>query len=155
MVRRSSQRRACSTWGEAVEATPVGILHGLYWLVANLADEEPVLLAVDDAHWADEPSLRFLAYLARRVESLPIALVIGARGDHDPAGSSAERGAAPERVALQLLRASPAGDAQVVSDLRLAAEHARARGAPAIAVVVLQRALAEPPDPALRGELLL
>ena len=64
---------------EALEATPVGILHGLYWLVANLAEDAPVLLVVDDAHWADEPSLRFLAYVARRVESLPVALLIAAR----------------------------------------------------------------------------
>ena len=321
---------------EALEATPVGILHGLYWLVATLADEAPVLLVVDDAHWADEPSLRFLAYLVRRVESLSVAVVIGSRGEQeasegsiaamaeiraDPAmgrveppplevsgvervlrdldagpvdeefaracqhatggnpflldelvralrgggvpltaagaarvtevtpptvtravaatlarlGPSAAalartaavlgdgvalelaaelgevpvaeaasvaaelvssgvlddaaalsfrhpilagavraglsaperaaaharaavllraRGAAPERVALQLLHASAAGDQDVVGDLRLAAEHARERGAPEIAVAVLQRALAEPPDSILRGELL-
>ena len=42
-------------------------LHALYWLVAGLADERPLLLLVDDAQWADEPSLRFLAFLARRV----------------------------------------------------------------------------------------
>ncbi|HEV2774552.1 MAG TPA: AAA family ATPase, partial [Solirubrobacteraceae bacterium] len=321
---------------QTVEATSIGLLHGLYWLVANLADEAPLLLVVDDAHWSDEPSLRFLAYLARRVNSLPIALVIAARHDQDqesvagsvlveimadPAGARVEpsalaladverllreleggpvdkafarachdatggnpfligalvqalradgvpfsaagagrvtdisppsvaravaadlarlgspatalaraavtlgdgvavelaaqlaevsveqaaaamaglvrsgllddatvlrfrhpliasavraglpaheraaaharaagllraRGAAPERVALQLLHAPAAGDPAVVSDLRLAAEHARERGAPASAVVLLQRALLEPPDTALRGELL-
>ena len=47
---------------------PVGgslfaVLHGLYWLVANLAASRPLLILVDDAHWADEPSLRWLAYL--------------------------------------------------------------------------------------------
>lgn len=60
---------------------PVGVLHGLYWLSANLADRAPLLVVVDDAHWADEPSLRFLAYLARRVESLRVALVIATRSD--------------------------------------------------------------------------
>ena len=54
-------------------------LHGLYWLVANLAAERPLLLAVDDAQWVDEPSLRFLAYLARRARELPVALVLAAR----------------------------------------------------------------------------
>jgi predicted ATPase len=34
-------------------------LHGLYWLTANLAGERPLLLTVDDAHWADAASLRF------------------------------------------------------------------------------------------------
>jgi hypothetical protein len=41
------------------------VVHGLYWLAANLAAQRPLLIAVDDAHWADEPSLRWLAYLAR------------------------------------------------------------------------------------------
>jgi DNA-binding CsgD family transcriptional regulator len=56
-------------------------LHGLYWLTVTLADEAPLLLAVDDAHWADEPSLRALAYLARRVEELPVAMLLAARSD--------------------------------------------------------------------------
>ena len=34
--------------------TGFAILHGLYWLTVNLADHAPLLLAVDDAHWADE-----------------------------------------------------------------------------------------------------
>ena len=52
-------------------------LHGLYWLVANLSERRPLLLAVDDAHWADAASLRFLQYLARRVADLPVLLAIG------------------------------------------------------------------------------
>src|SRR4051812_9500171 len=38
------------------------LLHGLYWLTANLADDAPLLLAVDDAHWADAGSLGFLQF---------------------------------------------------------------------------------------------
>jgi DNA-binding CsgD family transcriptional regulator len=56
--------------------TSYTVLHGLYWLCANLAQREPLVLSVDDAHWADAPSLRFLAYLARRIDELPIALVV-------------------------------------------------------------------------------
>ena len=55
------------------------LLHGLYWLTANLAELSPLLLVVDDAHWADGPSLRFLDVLARRLEDLPVALVVAAR----------------------------------------------------------------------------
>ena len=55
------------------------VLHGLYWLVANLTASRPLLIAVDDAHWADEPSLRWLAYLAPRLEGLPAGLLVAWR----------------------------------------------------------------------------
>ncbi len=61
------------------DSVSFGVLHGLYWLVANLAEEAPLLFVVDDAHWADEPSLRFLAHLARRVDSVSTALLVAAR----------------------------------------------------------------------------
>src|SRR5262249_61282801 len=55
------------------------ILHGLYWLCANLGRRGPLLLCIDDVHWADQASLRFLHYLGRRVEELPVAVVAAAR----------------------------------------------------------------------------
>ena len=55
------------------------ILHGLYWLGANLATTGPLCMVVDDAHWADAPSLRYLAFLLTRLEELPIALVLATR----------------------------------------------------------------------------
>jgi DNA-binding NarL/FixJ family response regulator len=58
-------------------------MHGLYWLVANLAARQPLVLAVDDAHWADAPSLRWLAHLAARVEHLPVALLLAVRDGPD------------------------------------------------------------------------
>jgi hypothetical protein len=60
------------------------VLHGLYWLVANLAASRPLLIAVDDAHWADAPSLRWLAYLAPRLEGLAAGLLVTFRRS-DPA----------------------------------------------------------------------
>ena len=51
------------------------ILHGLFWLTANLSERQPLLLAVDDLQWADGPSLRWLAYLVRRLEGLPVLVV--------------------------------------------------------------------------------
>jgi DNA-binding CsgD family transcriptional regulator len=57
----------------------VAVLHGLYWLVADLADSGPLALFVDDAHWLDRASARFLVYLARRIESLPVLLVVAVR----------------------------------------------------------------------------
>jgi DNA-binding CsgD family transcriptional regulator len=55
------------------------VVHGLYWLCANLAEQRPLLLTVDDAHWCDEASLRFLSHLSRRIDGLPVLLVLAAR----------------------------------------------------------------------------
>jgi DNA-binding CsgD family transcriptional regulator len=55
------------------------MLHGLYWLAANFALRKPTLLVVDDLHWADEPSLQWLLYLARRIEGLPLLLLVATR----------------------------------------------------------------------------
>lgn len=52
------------------------VLHGVYRLAATLARSSGLLIAVDDAHWADAASLRWLAYLALRVQRLPISLVL-------------------------------------------------------------------------------
>jgi DNA-binding CsgD family transcriptional regulator len=63
----------------------IGTLHGLYWLTADLAESAPLLVAVDDAHWGDLPSLRYLAYIAERVADLPVLLAVTIRrGEHDP-----------------------------------------------------------------------
>jgi DNA-binding CsgD family transcriptional regulator len=54
-------------------------LHGLYWVTANLATGRPLLLAIDDLHWCDRASLRFLAYLVRRLEGLPVLVAASMR----------------------------------------------------------------------------
>ena len=66
--------------------TPYAALHGLYWLTANLAAQNPIVLAVDDAHWSDEPSLRFLAYLIKRIDSVPVLALITSRPGEPGAG---------------------------------------------------------------------
>ncbi|GAA4262608.1 BTAD domain-containing putative transcriptional regulator [Dactylosporangium darangshiense] len=50
-------------------------LHGLYWLTANAASAGPLAIVVDDLQWCDTGSLRFLAYLVRRLEGLPVLVV--------------------------------------------------------------------------------
>jgi hypothetical protein len=53
--------------------------HGLYWLCFNLAGNRPLLIAVDDAHLADAPSLRFVSFLTARLEGLPAAVLLALR----------------------------------------------------------------------------
>ncbi|MCI0633900.1 MAG: AAA family ATPase [Actinobacteria bacterium] len=63
-------------------------LHGLFWLTLNLSSERTLLLAVDDLHWCDSASLRFLAYLARRLEDLPVVLLASLRSSEPEADRS-------------------------------------------------------------------
>ena len=60
-------------------ASTEALLHGLYWLLANVAERRPLVLAIDDAHWADAPSIAALAFLTRRVEQLAVALIVSTR----------------------------------------------------------------------------
>ena len=46
-----------------------------------------MLLSIDDVHWADQASLRFIHYLARRLGELPIAIVAAARPTESREGS--------------------------------------------------------------------
>lgn len=55
------------------------MLHGLYWLVVNFCSGRPLVLAVDDVHWADRASLRFLAFMLPRLKELPLALIVALR----------------------------------------------------------------------------
>jgi class 3 adenylate cyclase/DNA-binding CsgD family transcriptional regulator/tetratricopeptide (TPR) repeat protein len=57
----------------------LAMLHGLFWLTANLTGRRPALLAIDDLHWCDPSSLRWLAYLLPRLEGLSLLLVVALR----------------------------------------------------------------------------
>jgi DNA-binding CsgD family transcriptional regulator len=89
------------------------ILHGLYWLAANVAFQQPTLLAIDDLHWADTPSLRWLLYLTRRLDGVPLLVAAGTRPPeaegHDPA-LVAELVADPETATI---RPDPLGQASI------------------------------------------
>ncbi|MGH3030344.1 MAG: ATP-binding protein [Gaiellaceae bacterium] len=80
--------------------------HGLYWLTANLAERQPLLVLVDDAHWADSASLVFLNYLARRLEGLRVLVLLALRwGEAGPAQQLLE--SLLELPHAELLRPSP------------------------------------------------
>jgi DNA-binding CsgD family transcriptional regulator len=76
-------------------------LHGLYWVCSNLAERAPLLLAVDDAQWSDAASLGWLAFLARRIEGVPLAIVVTVRSGEPGAGAEPLR-ALRERMSLKL-----------------------------------------------------
>ena len=62
----------------------LSMLHGLYWLLNNLADVGPVALFVDDLHWSDAESLRFLNYLTPRLDGLCVVVLASTRRGEKP-----------------------------------------------------------------------
>jgi tetratricopeptide (TPR) repeat protein len=92
------------------------VLHGLYWLTVNLAGDRPLVLAVDDVQWCDSASLRYLAYLVRRLEGLPVLVVATLRtGErHDDEDLLAELALDPATVAIRPGPLSPEGTEELV-----------------------------------------
>ena len=100
-----------------IESRPAeSTLYGLFWLVANLASEDALVLVVDDAHWSDTASLRFVRYLAQRLAGLPVLVALGARANEPGGQAEMITGLAADlslpRLAPALL--SPEGTAAVV-----------------------------------------
>jgi DNA-binding CsgD family transcriptional regulator/tetratricopeptide (TPR) repeat protein len=67
------------------------VAHGFYWLCSNLTDDGPVVVSVDDAHWADVPSLRVLSHVARRLDDLAVLMVVTTRPPRAEAADYAQR----------------------------------------------------------------
>jgi DNA-binding CsgD family transcriptional regulator len=118
VARVSDAERARLLGGAAALATPLfapagaplrplaadsslSMLYGLYWLLNNLAEHGPVALSVDDLHWCDAESLRFLTYLAPRLDGLPVAVLASARSGEGDAGDLARLVASPEATVVR------------------------------------------------------
>ncbi|HET7589078.1 MAG TPA: AAA family ATPase [Solirubrobacterales bacterium] len=104
---------AAAPLGIVDEPASAGALHGLYWLTAELAERTPLLLSVDDAHWADEPSLRYLAYLAERIADLPVLLLVGVRTGEAEAVPLRALAAAAATRSVELRELSPGASAEL------------------------------------------
>jgi DNA-binding CsgD family transcriptional regulator len=96
--------------------------HGLYWLASNLSADSPLALIVDDLQWGDAPSARTLAFIARRLEGQPLALIVATR-PLDPA-QTPEAAAVVADPAAELLPLSPLTEAAIgaIVAVRLADE---------------------------------
>ena len=82
---------------------------GLLSLLAEYAEQGPVLCPIDDAQWLHRPSAEALLFAARRLEAEPIAIVIAAReGDprrfEAPGLAELELGGIADVEATELLR---------------------------------------------------
>lgn len=103
---------------ETMSGGPFGVLYGLFWLTANIAADGPLCLSIDDLQWCDRASLRFIAYLERRLEGLPVLVATAARLDDLDADSRLVLDVAhdPAAVAIRLSELSEAGAVAMVRD---------------------------------------
>ncbi|HEY0700280.1 MAG TPA: ATP-binding protein, partial [Micromonospora sp.] len=76
-----SQIRTTENGPDPVAPVPIRIMHGLYEVLHDIARQTPVLVTVDDTHWADSASLQCLLYLVRRLRSARLVVVF-AESEH-------------------------------------------------------------------------
>ncbi|MGE4121248.1 MAG: AAA family ATPase [Solirubrobacterales bacterium] len=92
-------------------------LYGLFWMLAGLAEKGPVVLAVDDTHWADSASLRFFRYLGQRLDAMPILLALAARPNEPGVQAEMLRGLAAD-LDIPTLRPAPLSEAGTAALVR-------------------------------------
>ena len=80
-----------SLLAEPDSQSSLAMLHGLFWLTANLAERRPTVLAIDDLHWCDRASLGWLTYVLPRLEGLSLLIVVGLR-PAEPGADNAQLG---------------------------------------------------------------
>jgi DNA-binding CsgD family transcriptional regulator len=95
---------------------PFAARHALYWLTANLASLRPVVLVVDDCHWADAASLGVLAHIAHRLEGIPVALIVAMRSEESFPALDALRREGEEQGALHQVQ--PLGEEAAATIVR-------------------------------------
>lgn len=112
----ASARHLFDGWTPGATDSLHPLLNGLYWLLVDLLRQAgtPTLIMVDDTQWADVPSLRFLGFLARRLDSLAVTLVVASRMADRDDGLLDDLLSAANPALLQPGTLSPAAVAELV-----------------------------------------
>lgn len=115
-----------SQWLERLPSTrgegpPVRLLDLLHQTITELAELRPVLLVIEDLHWADRSTRDLVAYLVAILTSEPVLVVATFRNDTpgaapDLAVALAELRRHPKVTALELLPLSRAVLAELVAE---------------------------------------
>lgn len=113
-----------------------GMIEGLYWLTESLAagadgdgGPRPLVLGIDDAHWSDEGSSRFVARLVSHLSELDALVVLAVR-PHEP-GAATIVGELAGHPQARLLRPGPLTEAGTAHLVRAVFPEAEASFAPA------------------------
>lgn len=74
----------------AAASDPQGVHDALMWVVTQLAvNQAPMVLVIDDLHWADQETVHWLGAFAARVRELPVLVVLAYRAEELPAHGGA------------------------------------------------------------------
>ncbi len=90
------------------------VFQGLFGIVSRLLAHQPLALVLDDAHLCDEHTLRWLDFLLRRADGLPLLLVLARSTETEPADGTPWSGFAAHpsytTVPLRPLSAAAVGE---------------------------------------------
>ncbi len=107
----------------------LAVAQALFGMIAEIAEGQPVLVAVDDLHWCDLGSLEFVLYLLHRLEALPVAVVMTSR----PTVPDDARGAFDRISSHVNVRAETLASLDEDAVAKLARASLKARATPALA----------------------
>ena len=95
------------------------VLSALFSYTATLAARRPLVLCIDDLQWSDTSSLRFVAYLTRRIAGLPVLVATTIRTGEPDSDELllGEIGQDPATVAVQPKPLTADGTLGLVSSL--------------------------------------
>jgi DNA-binding CsgD family transcriptional regulator/tetratricopeptide (TPR) repeat protein len=128
--------------------------HEIFTVVLGALRTRPRAVVVEDLHWADEATLDLVRFLARRIATLPLLLVLSYRDgfgrSHPLAPVLGDLVSGPDTRRLQLTPLSRAAVAELVGEhgLDAADVHARTAGNPFfVSQIIAQRESAQPDSP--------
>ena len=114
--------RAALALGEDAGGDRLAVYGGTLSLLAAVAEEQPLLCVIDDAHWLDDESAAALTFAARRLDADGIAILFGVREPElrsfsTPGLPELKLGALDSAAARELLASRlPAGASPLVAD---------------------------------------
>ena len=82
----------------AAAPQPLAVSLAVGHILRQSSSRQPVVIAIDDVPWLDEPSARVLDFVLRRLDDSPVGVIAGQRTAHPDEGIAAFHGVEPGRI---------------------------------------------------------
>jgi tetratricopeptide (TPR) repeat protein len=117
----------------AVSLEPETEKRRLFEALANFflrqTENQPLLLIVEDLHWSDEASLRFLLFLVRRIAPFPVMLLLSYRPGDTNAGLTTLLSGLDRELIVKAIKLGPFNRGEVDQMLRIILDQRQALSA--------------------------